>query len=36
MKSYFHRIVAKLGQVDVLTYTLPYETRLVSRSVRNN
>ncbi len=27
MKSYLRRIVAELGHIDVLTYTLPYQTR---------
>jgi len=31
MKSYVRRIVASLGEVDVLTYTLPYEARLSAR-----
>ena len=31
MKSYIRRIIAELGQLDVLTHTLPIETRLVSR-----
>jgi hypothetical protein len=29
MKSYFRRIVAGLGELDVLTHTLPYQARIV-------
>jgi hypothetical protein len=36
MKSYFRRIVAELIESDVLTHTLPYQTRAGSRSARNN
>lgn len=31
MKSYIRRIVAKLGETDVLTHTLPYEARVRAR-----
>ncbi|MCW2804747.1 MAG: hypothetical protein QOF52_1743 [Propionibacteriaceae bacterium] len=31
MKSYFRRIVAELGELDVLTHTLPYQARIVGR-----
>jgi hypothetical protein len=31
MRSYVRRIVAKLGETDVLTHTLPYETRFSAR-----
>jgi hypothetical protein len=31
MKSVIRHIVAELGQHDVLTHTLPYDARLVSR-----
>jgi len=31
MRSYVRRIVAKLGETDVLTYTLPYQTRITAR-----
>ena len=33
MRSYVRRIVAKLADTDVLTYTLPYETRIEARRV---
>jgi hypothetical protein len=32
MKTYFRRIVAELAESDVLTYTLPYQTRFGARS----
>ena len=31
MKSYVRRILAELGKTDVLTHTLPYQTRLGAR-----
>jgi hypothetical protein len=31
MRSYVRRIVAKLGETDVLTYMLPYQTRITAR-----
>ena len=31
MKSYIRRIVAKLGETEVLTHTLPYEARVLAR-----
>ena len=36
MKSYIRQIIAELVESDVLTYTLPYEARFVSRSARHN
>lgn len=31
MKSYIRRVIAGLAESDVLTHTLPYQDRLVSR-----
>jgi hypothetical protein len=31
MKHYVQRMVAKLGEADVLTHTLPYEARYRAR-----
>jgi hypothetical protein len=31
MKFYVRRIVAKLGETDVLTHMLPYEARFAAR-----
>jgi hypothetical protein len=31
MKSYLRRMVAKLGETEVLTHTLPYQARLGAR-----
>ncbi len=31
MKSYVRRILGELAKADVLTHTLPYQTRAVAR-----
>ena len=36
MKNYVHRILAELIESDVFTYTLPYQTRLESRSAQRS